>query len=64
MHLDITRDRLPRVDLILCRDVLPHLSFADIARAVDNFKRSGATWLLTNTFVDRPRNDDIPTGAW
>jgi len=64
MHLDITRDWLPRVDLILCRDVLPHLSFADITRAVDNFKRSGATWLLTNTFVDRPRNDDIPTGAW
>jgi SAM-dependent methyltransferase len=62
--LDITRDPLPRVDLILCRDVLPHFSYADIHRALDNFVRSGSTWLLTNTFVDRDANADIATGDW
>jgi hypothetical protein len=62
--LDITRDALPRVDLILCRDVLPHFSFADIHRTLDNFARSGSRWLLTNTFVDRQANDDITTGEW
>lgn len=62
--LDITRDPLPRVDLILCRDVLPHFSYADIDRALDNFARSGSTWLLTNTFVDRDANADIATGDW
>ena len=62
--LDLTRDPLPRVDLILCRDVLPHLSFADIDLALDNFVRSGSTWLLTNTFIDRDANADIMTGDW
>ena len=64
VHLDVTRDPLPHADLILCRDVLPHLSFADIGRALENFARSGARWLLTNTFVDRLENADIPTGDW
>jgi SAM-dependent methyltransferase len=63
-QVDITRDPLPSVDLILCRDVLPHLSYADIDRAVDNFVQSGSRWLLTNTFVEREENVDIPTGGW
>jgi SAM-dependent methyltransferase len=63
-QMDITCDPLPCVDLILCRDVLPHFSFADIHRAIDNFVRSGSRWLLTNTFVDRQENADIATGEW
>ena len=63
-HIDITRDRLPTVDLILCRDVLPHLSLSDAAEALENFRQSGSTWLLTTTFVDRGSNNDIATGAW
>jgi hypothetical protein len=63
-HLDLTIDPLPRVDLILCRDVLPHFSFEDIDRAVANFRRSGSTWLLTNSFINRESNEDIPTGSW
>ena len=39
-HLaDITADTLPRCDAILCRDCLVHLSFANIERAVANFRR-------------------------
>jgi 2-polyprenyl-3-methyl-5-hydroxy-6-metoxy-1,4-benzoquinol methylase len=34
---DITRDVLPRADVILCRDCLVHLSFLNIARAVARF---------------------------
>jgi len=63
-RMDVTRDPLPRVDLILCRDVLPHFSFADIHRAMLNFVDSGSRWLLTNTFVDRQENADIVTGEW
>jgi hypothetical protein len=63
-QVDITRDPLPRVDLILCRDVLPHFSYADIHRAIRNFVDSGSRWLLTNTFVDRQENVDIVTGEW
>ncbi|MBL0926774.1 MAG: class I SAM-dependent methyltransferase [Phycisphaerales bacterium] len=62
---DITRDPLPRVDAILCRDCLVHLSLAHIAAAIENFRRSGSTFLLTTTFpggVDA--NRDIATGQW
>ena len=61
---DIVVDPLPKTDLILCRDGLVHLSNADIVKALGNFRRSGAKWLLTNTFVDRSENPDIVSGGW
>jgi SAM-dependent methyltransferase len=60
---DITRDRLPTADLVLCRDVLIHFPDRDVLRAIENFARS-ARWLLTTTFVDRERNDPIELGDW
>lgn len=64
-HLaDITADRLPRCDAILCRDCLVHLSFANIDRAVANFRRSGARWLITTTFPDWQDNRDCEDGDW
>jgi hypothetical protein len=50
--------------VILCRDGLVHLSNADIVKTLINFRRSEAKWLLTNTFVDRTENPDIPAGGW
>lgn len=61
---DVTRDPLPRADLILCRDALVHLSFADVRAALENFRRSGSRLLLTTTFIDLPRNEDTRTGGW
>jgi hypothetical protein len=61
---DIVADALPKADLILARDALVHLSNDDILRAFANFRRSGATWLLTNTFIARDHNEDIQTGSW
>ena len=64
-HLaDITRDPLPRCDAILCRDCLVHLSFANIERAVANFRRSGATWLIATTFPQWQTNGDCEDGDW
>ena len=57
--LDIIHDPLPRTDLILCRDCLVHLNFADAKRALSNFKRSGARYLLTTTFANRDTNVDL-----
>ena len=64
IHANLLTDNLPKVDLILCRDCLVHLSYADIRRALNNMHRSGATYLLTTTFPDRTENADIPTGRW
>jgi hypothetical protein len=61
---DITRDALPRCDAILCRDCLVHLSFANIDLAIENFHRSGATWLITTTFPDWQTNADCEDGDW
>jgi 2-polyprenyl-3-methyl-5-hydroxy-6-metoxy-1,4-benzoquinol methylase len=64
-HLaDITRDPLPRCDAILCRDCLVHLSFANIERALANFSRSGATWLIATTFPEWQTNRDCEDGDW
>ncbi len=60
---DITCDPLPRVDLVFCRDCLVHLPLADVARAMDNFGRSGSTWLLATTFLTRT-NVEIGVGDW
>ena len=62
--LDMTRDELPRADLIICRDALVHLSFADARAAVRNFRRSGSRYLLATTFVEVRQNTQIPTGGW
>jgi hypothetical protein len=64
-HLaDITRDALPSCDAILCRDCLVHLSFANIERAVANFRASGAIWLITTTFPQWQSNADCDDGDW
>jgi 2-polyprenyl-3-methyl-5-hydroxy-6-metoxy-1,4-benzoquinol methylase len=64
-HLaDITYDALPTCDAILCRDALVHLSFVNIERALANFRRSGAAWLITTTFPDWQMNADCEDGDW
>jgi len=60
---DITTDRLPRTDAILCRDVLGHLSLPLATLALENFRASGASYLIATTFP-RGSNDAIRTGAW
>ena len=61
---DMTRAELPEGDLVLCRDGLVHLSFADARAAVRNFQRSGSRYLLATTFVARSTNTDVTTGGW
>jgi hypothetical protein len=63
--LDVAKDALPTVDLVLCRDLLVHFSATDIHRAIVNLKRSGSAYLLTTTFTKRDNNMDIATsGDW
>jgi hypothetical protein len=62
--LDLTRDKLPDVDLIFCRDCLVHLSFEDIRKAFTNLLSSNIQYILTTTFPGRTSNKDIKTGDW
>jgi SAM-dependent methyltransferase len=61
---DVTRDSLPRADVILCRDCFIHLSFRDINAALANFRRSGSRFLLATTHFNVAENEDISTGGW
>ncbi|RXH15347.1 class I SAM-dependent methyltransferase [Bradyrhizobium guangzhouense] len=61
---DITRDPLPRCEVLLCRDCLVHLSFRNIARALARFRASGAQFLLVTTFPEWEDNGDCEDGDW
>jgi len=61
---DVTRDPLPRVDLILCRDCLIHFSYHYIRRTLRNFASSGAAYLLTTTYSGLDANQEILSGQW
>lgn len=63
-HFDVLTSIMPNVDLILSRDMLIHFSFEDGKKAIDNFKKSGTKYLLTNTYPNVTKNVDIKTGAW
>ncbi len=63
MVADLVEDKLPKSDLIFCRDCLVHLSYRDIQAALANMKKSQSTFLLTTSFTDHP-NFDIVTGNW
>lgn len=60
--LDATKDVLPRVDLILCRDLFVHLGNQDVLSALRNMVASGSGLLVTNHFLDRQDNPDIESG--
>ncbi|WP_299101266.1 class I SAM-dependent methyltransferase [uncultured Winogradskyella sp.] len=62
--LDLTKDSLPKVDVIFCRDCLVHLSFKEIYKALVNIKKSESKYLLTTSFYNCDSNRDIITGQW
>jgi hypothetical protein len=64
LRLDLISDKLPKVDLVFCRDCLVHLSNLDVLRALGNIKASGSTYFATTTFGQLDTNEDIPTGSW
>jgi hypothetical protein len=64
INMNLLQDALPKTDLILCRDCFVHFSFFHIFESLKNIKASQASYLLTTTFINRERNEDIPTGKW
>lgn len=61
---DIIKNPLPYADLIFCRDCLVHLSFNDCLQVINNFKESGARYLLTTTFVELKTNKETKSPLW
>ena len=61
---DIVNQRLPRADLVLCRDALVHLSSVSALAALANLRSTGAEYLIVTTFVGDRSNADIVDGEW
>ena len=68
IHLDLTINTLPKVDLLFCRDCLFHLSFRDISLVLNNFLGSSIPYLMTTSSAapngPRIENSDIATSDW
>ena len=64
IELDLTRDDLPDADVLLCRDCLVHLSYANIARVLTNVSRSNVRYILMTAFPGRGDNKDVEDGDW
>ena len=61
--LDITRDHLPDVDVLFCRDCLIHFSFNDIKTAFKNIVRSNIQYVMLTNYPDQ-QVVDISTGGF
>jgi len=64
VELDLTRDALPKADVLLCRDCLVHLSYANIAAVFANIVRSEIRFVLMTSFPGRGDNADVRDGDW
>lgn len=62
--IDVIGDKLPKADLIICRDCFVHFSYRDISKAVMNLHKSGIKYLLLTTVPDHSDNFNIKTGDW
>ena len=45
-----------KFDMILCRDALVHLTFDNVKKVLENFKKSGIKYLLMTHMCDCPTN--------
>ncbi len=57
--IDIVNHPLPKVDLILCRDCMQHLTDQDVCAMIENFKRSKSRFLLASNYPKSTENKDI-----
>ncbi|MDR1023729.1 MAG: class I SAM-dependent methyltransferase [Prevotellaceae bacterium] len=62
--IDIIKDTLPAVDLIFCKDCLQHLSYANVHKALWNFKSSNSKYLMVTSYSKTWLNHDIENGDY
>jgi hypothetical protein len=61
--IDITKDALPTVDVLFCRDCLIHLSISDIKLVFDNIVKSNIQYVMLTNY-HAPEMSDIITGRF
>ena len=64
VHINLIEEEFPKVDLMICRDCLFHLSYRDIKSVLENFVDAEIKFLLTTTFIHNRPNRDIISGDY
>lgn len=64
LKLNTISDKLPKVDLIFCKDLFQHLSFKDIFLSIKNIKESKSKYLLIGPNSFGKENQDCVTGRF
>ncbi len=62
MLRDATVDELPEADVVMCRDVLFHLSFNDIGKLLKNIFAKKRRYFIATSDRQTLFNSDIPSG--
>lgn len=57
---DIRTYLIPKVDLLICRDVIQHLSFADGLDVLNAIKKAAPKWALLSTYINTENIDIEP----
>jgi len=60
--LNAVNDELPDADVVLCREILFHLSFADALALLKNVKRPNVQYLIATTDSATLFNADVRSG--
>lgn len=64
-HLNLIENVIEMADLIICRDMLAHLTNEQIFKVLKNFKASGSKYILVTNNVDSQENLTINrAGDW
>jgi len=64
IHLNLLENVIEKVDLIICRDMLAHLTNEQIVKVLKNFKKSGSKYILMTTSLTSESNYSVETGDW
>lgn len=57
--LDLTQNIPPTVDLIFCKDLFSHISFKEIKKIIENFKKSNSKYLLVTNYQNKFNRDCV-----
>ena len=58
-RMDITKEKIPKTDLFICRDFLFHLSYEDIFIFLKNLKKSNSKYLLISSHYKNEKIENI-----
>lgn len=60
--INIIKEKIPKADLLICRDCWTHFSYLDTINCIKNFKKTSIKYILITGFDNKIINKDINTG--